>query len=435
MSAPGSEDRQAYIASPYAILTVLALINLINYVDRQILSGMLPFLQKSVDEGGLGLTDTETGLLQSAFMIVHSIASIPLGILADRYLRKKLIAVGVGLWSIATALAGFASTFFQMFVSRAAVGIGEATYAPAATALISDSFSDKARARALGVFQSGMVLGGGLGILLGAVIATHWGWRWAFFLVGVPGLLLVVAALAIAEKPRQAKNLASDQSMRMAAKGMTREMRVVLRAPGVFWVYTAGILITFMVGALQYWGLSFVIRYHYGGDETMSATVGTTFAPVVLGAAFIGVILGSVIADRLEKRFPGRGRMMVVGIGPVLGAPLVAVGLLTSSLTVLYVCLALGTALNTFYAGPVLAVLHDVVGDKAHATATGAYFFLVHFLGDAFSPAIVGWISHETGSLRIGLLVAAAAAVAGGAAALLGLRRTAEAVKMHSGDG
>lgn len=428
-----SEGKRGYFASPYAILSILALINLINYVDRQILSGLVPFLQASEADGGLGLTDTQTGLLQAAFMIVHSIASIPLGIVADRFMRKKLIAIGVGLWSIATAIAGFAQTFWQLFISRSAVGIGEATYAPAATALISDSFSDRARAKAMGVFQAGMVLGGGIGIVLGAVVATHWGWRYAFFLVGFPGLLLVFASLAIAEKPRPAQDGAAGQSMQMVAKGMTRELRVVLRAPGVFWIYTSGILITFMVGALQYWGLTFVIRYHYGGDESMAAKVGTTFGPVVLGAAVAGVIFGSVLADRLERRFPGRGRMLVVGIGPLLGAPLVAAGLLTESLTMLYVFLALGTALNTFYAGPVLAVLHDVVGVKAHATATGAYFFLVHFLGDAFSPVIVGSIADGTDSLRIGLLVAGAVAVAGGVAALLGLKGTAEAVKMHTG--
>src|SRR5439155_8928235 len=104
----------------------------------------------------------EVGLLQSAFMIVHSIASIPLGVLADRYLRKRLIAIGVGLWSLATAVAGFAGSFAQIFVARAAVGIGEATYAPAASALISDRFPESERARAMGVFQLGTILGGGV---------------------------------------------------------------------------------------------------------------------------------------------------------------------------------------------------------------------------------------------------------------------------------
>jgi MFS family permease len=149
------------ITSPTALLVILALINFLNYVDRMVISGLVPFLQDRRD--GLGLTSSEVGLLQGAFMVVHSLASIPLGLLADRFLRRRLIAIGVGLWSLATAAAGFAANFLQIFVARAAVGIGEATYAPAASALISDRFKPEQRARALGAFQLGMVLGGAVG--------------------------------------------------------------------------------------------------------------------------------------------------------------------------------------------------------------------------------------------------------------------------------
>ncbi|RMH40919.1 MAG: MFS transporter [Deltaproteobacteria bacterium] len=426
MTAP-DEPPHGRIASPYAILTVLALVNFFNYVDRQVLSGLVVFVQRPAASGGLGLTDGQAGLLQSAFMVVHSVASIPLGIAADRFVRRKMIAVGVALWSAATALAGFARTFGQLFASRAAVGIGEATYAPAATALISESFSTGARARALGVFQAGMVLGGGFGIVLGSVVGTYWGWRAAFFVVGAPGFALAAASLAIRERPR---SRAADRGPR---RPFSTELRLVFGARGVAFVYAAGILITFMVGALQYWGHPFIIRYHYGGDASMSARVGATFGPVVIGAAIAGVVGGSVLADRLERRMPGRGRLLVVGLGPLLGAPFVALGLWTNSLVLLYVSLGLGTALNSAYAGPVLAALHDVVGARAHATATGAYFFLVHFLGDAFSPAVVGAIADRVGSLRVGLSVAGAVAVLGGVAALAGIRARADADKISGG--
>src|SRR5688572_11825564 len=128
------------VSSPYQVLAILTFINFLNYVDRMVLSGILPKLQDPVAAGGLGLTSSQAGLLQAASMVVHSVASIPLGIAADRFLRRRLIALGVGLWSIATALAGFARSYGQLFVSRAAVGIGEASYAPAATALISEYF-------------------------------------------------------------------------------------------------------------------------------------------------------------------------------------------------------------------------------------------------------------------------------------------------------
>jgi MFS family permease len=410
------------IESPFTVLVVLALINFLNYVDRSVLAGLVPHLKDP--HTGLGLDDGQIGILQSAFMVVHSVASIPLGILAERMLRTRLIAIGVGVWSIATALAGFAQSFWQMFVARASVGIGEAAYAPAASALISEKFSDKARGRAMGVFQAGMVFGGGVGLVAGAAVASAWGWRAAFFLVGLPGFLLVVVALAIAETPRKVH---TD-----AKKPATAELRMVIGTPAVFWVYLSGVLITFMVGAFQHWGLEFVIRYHYGGDADRSGEVAAAFGPLLLAAAVSGVVVGSILGDRSERLRPGQGRMGIVGLGPLLGAPFVLIGVWSDSLTLLYIALPLGTFLNSFYGGPVLAALHDMVDPHVRAAATGAYFFAVHLLGDAISPGIVGYISKGTAdisfiganSLRVGLSVAAVAAILGGMAALSNVRRS-----------
>jgi MFS family permease len=407
------------ISSPFTVLIVLALINFLNYVDRQVLAGLIPHLKDP--DYGLGLDDGQIGILQSAFMVVHSVASIPLGVLADRMLRTRLIAFGVGLWSIATAIAGFAQNFWQLFVARASVGIGEAAYAPAASALISEKFSDKARGRAMGVFQAGMVFGGGVGLVAGAAVASAWGWRSAFFLVGLPGLLLVVLALSIAEVPvvKPAEK-----------KAATAELRQVIKTPAVFWVYLSGVLITFMVGAFQHWGLEFVIRYHYGGDADRTGEVAAAFGPLVLGAAVAGVVVGSILGDRAERRRPGQGRMSIVGLGPLLGAPFVLIGVWADSLTLLYIALPIGTFLNSFYGGPVLAALHDMVDPHVRAAATGAYFFAVHLLGDAISPGIVGFISEGTrswvgaDSLRVGMSVAGVAAVFGGMAALSNVRRS-----------
>jgi MFS family permease len=405
------------LTSPYAILAILTFINFLNYVDRQVLSGLVPHLKAPLADGGLALSSTQAGLLQSAFMVVHAMASIPLGIAADRVLRKRLIALGVGIWSVATAAAGFARTFTQLFLCRAAVGIGEAAYAPAATALISERFPEAARGQAMGIFQMGMVLGGGVGLVAGATVAPTWGWRAAFFLVGFPGLLTVIVALAIAE-PR-APAVAQER------KAATTEILAVLRTPRVGWVYAAGVLITAMVGAIQYWAVDFVVQYHYAGDPSASAQVGATFGPIVIGAAVLGTIGGSMLADRWERRAPGRGRLLVVALGPIAGAPFVAAGIWASSLPAFYAALAIGTALNSFYVGPVLATLHDVVPPHVRATASGMYFFIVHFLGDAISPTIVGFIADQTGSLRSAVSLAALASVAGGLCALTGLRRAA----------
>ncbi len=407
------QRRDWRISSPVTVLIILTLINFLNYVDRQVLSGLIPHLKDPVH--GLGLDDGQIGILQSAFMVVHSVASIPLGVLAERMLRTRLIAVGVGVWSIATAIAGFAQSFWQLFAARASVGIGEAAYAPAASALISEKFSDKARGRAMGVFQAGMVFGGGVGLVAGAAVASQWGWRSAFFLVGLPGFVLVLVAMAIAEAPPPA---------RVGKQKATAELRKIIGTPAVFWVYLAGILITFFVGAFQHWGLEFVIRYHYQGDADRSGEVAAAFGPTVLIAAVAGVVVGSILGDKLEKRRPGRGRMTIVGLGPLLGAPFVLLGVWADSLTLLYIALPLGTFLNSFYGGPVLAALHDMVDLRVRAAATGAYFFAVHLLGDAISPGIVGYLSKYTGSLRVAMSAAAIAAVLGGVAALSNVRRS-----------
>jgi MFS family permease len=179
-----------------------------------------------------------------------------------------------------------------------------------------------------------------------------------------------------------------------------------------------------MTGAFQSWGLEFVVRYHYGGDADRSGEVAAAFGPALLIAAVAGVVVGSVLGDRAEKRRPGQGRMSVVGLGPLIGAPFVLLGLWGDSLAVLYICLPVGTFFNSFYAGPVLAALHDMVDPHVRAAATGAYFFAVHLLGDAISPGIVGYVSKYTDSLRVGLSIAALVAVLGALAALSNVRRS-----------
>jgi MFS transporter, Spinster family, sphingosine-1-phosphate transporter len=401
------------IRSPGAILCILTLINLINYVDRQIISPLVPLLAKPVAEGGLGLADVQAGLLQFAFMVVHSVASIPLGVAADRFMRTRLIAIGVGVWSLATGVAAFARGFTSLFVSRALVGAGEATYAPAASALISERFKPEKRATAMGIFQSGMMVGGVVAVLLGGWIGEHHGWRAAFLLVGAPGLLLTGLALLIYEGPREG---VAKPSLGLGA--MLRESKELLAGPAVRWINIAGVLITFMVGALVFFGPSFILRYHYGNDTDRlaeaTATFGTTLAPAVI----IGTIAGAAIADRLEKTRPGAGRLLTIALGTLVAAPLALIGIWAEDLWLVNVAIGLGVFFASFYVGPILAALHDVVPEHQRGAATGLYLLLIHLLGDAISPTIVGGFATLTGSLRVGLSVSVLALAVGGLAAL-----------------
>jgi MFS family permease len=404
------------IGSPGALLVILALINFINYVDRSVIGGVIPVLK--LPDTGLGLDDRQIGILGGAFMIVHSVASIPLGYLADRLVRKRLISMGVAVWSVATALAGLATNFVQMFFARAAVGFGEATYAPAASALISERFRPEARARVLGVFQLGMVLGGAVGLVGGGYIGASLGWRQAFLIVGLPGLILAALVLFVHE-PRRAPP--------PPAEGDAGGLLKLLRArPGdvgswtaTIWITLAGILTTFFSGALLIWGPEYIVRVHYAGDASHVQQVSVTFGPIVLVAGVLGVFAGSFIADRLDRARPGAGRLYTIAAGVLISAPLAALAFVTDELPVLYVSLGVGMFFNVWFVGPILAALHDVVPTRLRATITGAYFFLIHALGDAISPIVVGLVAKATGSLSLGLLLATGLMAFAGAAALL----------------
>lgn len=165
-------------ASRYAwyILFILTLVQVVNYVDRQIIP---PLLKPIQDE--LNLSNTAVGFLGTAFMLVHSLAAIPLGVLADRVARRKIIAAGVGFWSLATAGAGFASSYSHLLLARGAVGVGEAAYAPAATSLLSDMFPARMWAKVIGIFNLGLVIGAAVGLVLGGVLSEKIGWRACFF--------------------------------------------------------------------------------------------------------------------------------------------------------------------------------------------------------------------------------------------------------------
>ncbi len=163
---------------------VLLLINILNYADRAVLPAVLPKLQTD-----LGINDFQAGLLGSSFLFIYAIATLPLGALADKRTRKNIVAACVGVWSVATALAGMAQNFTQIFLLRSVLGIGEAGYAPASLSMIGDYFPKEQRGRVLSLWSIGNLIGTALGMILGGLVAVHFGWRWAFYLVGVPGLI------------------------------------------------------------------------------------------------------------------------------------------------------------------------------------------------------------------------------------------------------
>src|SRR5713226_8626471 len=177
--------------------TILFIINVLNYADRYVLPAVLPKIQAD-----MGLTLTQAGLLGSSFLFVYAIATLPLGVWADRSVRKNIVAFCVGIWSFATVLAGIARNFVQLFLVRSVLGIGEAGYAPASLSLIGDLFPKAHRGRVLSYWSMGSLVGAAIGVTGGGLIAEAIGWRWAFFVVGIPGLLCSFLAWRMHEPAR-----------------------------------------------------------------------------------------------------------------------------------------------------------------------------------------------------------------------------------------
>lgn len=372
------------------VLIVLACINFVNWIDRQVIYPLFPLIK---DE--FRISYAQLGLLVTAFSLVHSFGALGLGTLADRTSRKKVISYGIFFWSGATFLCGVAGTFRALLSARAMVGVGEAAYAPSATAIISGAFSPKVRARVQGIFDLGMFLGGATGLILGGVLAASIGWRPAFFLVGIPGLLLALTILRLPEEKRE----------RHVEQVPLRELA---RVPAYLFVLLSGGLITFAGHAYIIWGAEFVHRYKGLNLREASILLGA----MVIIAGIPGVMTGAALADRLSRRYPW-GRVLAVSIGFLLSAPLIFCALRTTNTVVLAVTFAMGVFFMTWYHGPVTAIIHDLIPPRAHATATGVYYFLVNLIATTAASWMLGAVADRF-SLLAGMQAALAAQVMGG---------------------
>ncbi len=366
------------------ILWVLALINFFNYIDRQVIFPLFHNLQMEFH-----VSDTSLGLLGTVFMLVHSLASVPLGIAADKYSRKALITAGVAFWSVASFASGLAASFKALLGVRSMVGIGEASYAPAATAMLSDNFPQEFRAQAQSFFNAAMFIGGTLGAMIGGIIAYHYNWRYAFFIVSIPGLIL--AFLASRLKERAVPKRRADEDFAFAK---------LFNNPALIWVMISGTFTTFAAGGFISWGIEFVRRFKGYNLEQASLILGAT----MMVAGVLGVFIGSIVADHLQKKF-AHGRALTVALSLVAAAPIMYLGVSSRHTGLLFlIYFFLGTLLMSFYHAPATAVIHDIVPKHMRATAFAFYVLVIHLLGDTPAPAVLGRIS-DIYNLRVGLQI------------------------------
>lgn len=371
------------------VLAILTLINFVNYIDRQIIFALVPLIQAD-----FGLTHLQVAWLGTVFSFVHSLFTLPLAVLADRTSRKKIIGYGVILWSAATFLSGLAASFRSLLTVRALVGVGEAAYAPAATATITGSFSRQIRARVQGVFDLGMFIGGAAGLALGSILGEWVGWRPAFFIVAVPGLLLALSILRLPEPPVERREKFIP-------------IRQLLRVPAYVMVLVGGWFITFAAYSYIFWGTKFVHEYKAFRLRDAGLILGGT----LVVAGILGVLAGAALADRLAQRFPW-GRVAVIGIGFLVSAPFLFWAFHTPSKGVFLILFFVGGFFATWYHGPLTATIHDLTPARAHATAIGVYYFFVNFFATTWAFPIIGRVADRH-NLLTGMHVAWGAQVVG----------------------
>lgn len=388
------------IKASYAryVFWVMFLISFLNYLDRSILSGAINVVAKELHFGIEGI-----GFISSAFLVVYTLGIMPLGILADRRARKNVVAATVAAWSVITALTALSTNFATLFISRMLLGVGEAGYFPAGTALMSDYYSREKRSRVLSWWNVAQVVGILFGTAIGGIVAGLYtgAWRLAFIFTGIPGLLFAFMAWRLREPKRnQADEEATEFDLLFIATEVEKEPRhtikisqsitaqiksllrirslVVLTVMQIFAYFVVSVNLTFLPTYLQQkdvFGLS-------------SGSAGLFSGGVIALAGMVGTVAGGYLADALTRRHAG-ARILICGIGFLLSAPCFIVAVTTHNIILFTIFFVITTILLTFYQGPSTAALQDVAPSFLRATALSIVLLIAHLLGDAFSPSIV----------------------------------------------
>ena len=380
---------------PRYVLAVMVGINFLNYLDRYILPAVATKIQ-----GEFHLTDSQVGLLGSAFLLVYAVATIPFGIWADRGVRKTVVAVGVTIWSLATLFTGLARNYVQLFMARAVLGIGEASYYPAGTALLGDYFRKEGRARAMSVWAAGTAVGIAVGFAGGGIIAGSLGWRVAFYMTAVPGLVFAVLAFGLREPLRGAAEARGPQT-RAAAPITWRTFARLLEIPALRATIAAETALFFVLGGAAFWLPTYLSRRFGLG----TGAAGTLAGGVLVVGLLAGSLLGGTIADRLTRR-RGAASNLPVGIaGFLAGAVLVALALVMPSLVLFVPMFLLGAASLYLYNGPYTAIKQNVVLPTVRASAVTIALLIEHLLGDSYAPWAIGRVSDALHSLQLALLI------------------------------
>ncbi len=371
-------------SSRYYLLAVLTLIYAVNFIDRQLLA----ILQEPI-KAELGLSDGQLGLLTGfAFAVFYVTAGIPIASLADKGNRRNIIANVVALWSVMTAVCGLAQNYWQLLAARIGVGVGEAGCSPPAHSMLSDVFPPSFRATALSIYSSGINVGILFGFLLGGWLNEFFGWRVAFIVVGLPGVLIaLLVKFSIAEPIR-----GFSENRKMEAEGKTSKLKDVLKLirarPSLRHLMFAGSLSAFSGYSVTSWIASYILRNYEMGTGELGTWLALTIG--VFGA--VGTLCSGVIADRLGRR-DQRWYMWLPAIASLLAAPFFALTMMSSSAEGTLLLNIIPMMLSTVYVGSCVAMIHGMLNINMRATGSAVFYFILNIIGLGLGPYSVGLLS------------------------------------------
>jgi predicted MFS family arabinose efflux permease len=397
-------------------LLTLCFANLLNFFDRQVLSALAPILKEYWQ-----ISDVQVGALATAFEITYALAPLPMAFLADRWLRSRVVALALVVWSAAMVLTGAASSYAMLLLGRASLGWGQGSYGAPALAWLSDLFPSERRSRVVSIHDVALMLGSAAGYGLGALLGVALGWRPVFLLAAIPGFVLVAIVWLLPAPPKgqsdyQALGLQPQPEDRTVLP-FSQALRELLAVPTVLIAYAVSILLNVATAGLIYWLPSFLVRFH--GFSVGQAGLLIGISTVVAGAA--GVLSGGFLADRLLQRTPA-ARLLIMSVTFMIGFPFALAALFVPGPALSLGLAALTVYLYSFYFPCLAPLLHQVTRPVLRATGLGLGLLLIHILGSAPAPALVGWVSDKTGDLRYGLAGALSVSVLAGLIGLWGTR-------------
>ena len=419
-------------------LALLLLINLLNYLDRQVLAAVVgPIKASFFGDGSVGggatlaavmlwfeqrlgfkPEDALVGLLGTAFMVVYMIGAPTFARLAERTSRWVLIGIGAILWSLASGASGLAPTFVALLLTRCLVGVGEAAYGPVAPAMLADLYPVRVRGRVLSWFYMAIPVGSALGYVLGGWVAGSgigaWGasalgtppesWRWAFLLVVPPGILLGLLALVRRE---------SRPAHRAAPAVRWGDYLLLLRTPSYVLCTLGMTAMTFAIGGIAFW-----MPYYLETRPGAPAASTLIFGLITVAAGMSGTLLGGLLGDRLRVRFPG-AYLLVSAAAMFAGFPL-SLGALEAPFPWIWVLIFLTVFCLFFNTGPTNTVLANVTPPSKRAAAFALSILITHALGDVISPVVIGLLSDRFQDLGTAFVLVALMFLVAGALWLAG---------------